>query len=284
MTCDAAASAIEVHLRGLIEIGNHCRRDCLYCGIRHVPLADHERYPHAAPPRSSPAQSGAEGAWASAPSCCSPARTRSASTPDAADGLPSLCGADSHDQGAPRSRGDAEHRRARRTRSIAALREAGADRYLLRFETSDPVALPARIHPPIKRRDARDRFAVLRALRELGYEVGSGIMVGIPGQSRRSLADDLLRPSSELDLDMVGVGTLRPPARPRRWVQASGALRPAGRGASGARRRDDGLQGPRAGAAPAALWAITRARRRSRPSTGRNGRRRSGCERVAPTS
>jgi biotin synthase len=87
---------------------------------------------------------------------------------------------------------------------LAAWKAAGADRYLLRFETSDPD-LFARIHPPAPGKPFRDRKDILRQLRALGYEAGSGVMVGIPGQSYASLAHDIAL-FAELDLDMIGVG------------------------------------------------------------------------------
>lgn len=91
----------------------------------------------------------------------------------------------------------------RRREDLAAWREAGADRYLLRFETADP-RLYAALHP------ARDgglagRIDTLRTLRTLGYEVGSGMPIGIPGQTYAHLARDL-ELCRELDLDMIGVG------------------------------------------------------------------------------
>ena len=82
-------------------------------------------------------------------------------------------------------------------------RAAGADRYLLRFETSDD-ALYKLIHPDLPGRPS-DRFAILRTLRRLGYEPGSGIMVGIPGQTWASVAEDITA-FRDLDLDMIGVG------------------------------------------------------------------------------
>ncbi len=91
-------------------------------------------------------------------------------------------------------------------RSVAELeswRQAGADRYLLRFETSNPT-LFRRIHPPAKGKDC-DRLLLLSTLRELGYEVGSGVMIGVPGQSYDDLASDLLL-FAQIDLDMIGVG------------------------------------------------------------------------------
>jgi biotin synthase len=86
---------------------------------------------------------------------------------------------------------------------LAAWRGAGADRYLLRFETSDPE-LYKLIHPSHAGR-LSNRIAILQRLKELGYEAGSGVMVGIPGQTYESLATDIDTFRS-LDLDMIGVG------------------------------------------------------------------------------
>jgi len=95
---------------------------------------------------------------------------------------------------------------------LAAWREAGADRYLLRFETSNR-ALFDRIHPPRPGR-VSDRPAILGTLRRLGYEVGSGAMIGIPGQTYNDLADDI-EWFGRLNLDMIGVGPyLRHPDTP----------------------------------------------------------------------
>jgi len=91
----------------------------------------------------------------------------------------------------------------RSVEELAAWRRAGADRYLLRFETSDPD-LFERIHPPRDRRPS-DRIAQLAILRDLGYEVGTGFMVGIPGQTYAGLARDIAF-LAELDPDMIGIG------------------------------------------------------------------------------
>ncbi len=109
----------------------------------------------------------------------------------------------------------------RRIDELAAWRQAGADRYLLRFETSNPTLFQA-IHPPHASQPA-SRISLLMGLRDLGYEVGSGVMVGIPGQSWDDLAADL-ELMRALDLDMIGVGPYLPhPETPmgrdvRRWV------------------------------------------------------------------
>ena len=82
------------------------------------------------------------------------------------------------------------------------LREAGAKRYLLRIETSNPE-LFAKFHPESQTFEARlDR---LRALKKYGFMVGSGIMIGLPGQTREDLANDLLFFHKE-DVDMIGMG------------------------------------------------------------------------------
>jgi len=90
---------------------------------------------------------------------------------------------------------------------LAAWKAAGADRYLLRFETSNRELFQS-IHPSLPGR-LSDRIALLRQLRRLGYEIGSGVMIGIPGQTYADLAADILL-FAELDLDMIGVGPYLP--------------------------------------------------------------------------
>jgi biotin synthase len=90
---------------------------------------------------------------------------------------------------------------------LVAWRAAGADRYLLRFETSNKE-LYDRIHPPLAGKRS-DRIAILRQLQQIGYETGSGVMIGIPGQRYGDLADDI-EMFRTLDLDMIGVGPYIP--------------------------------------------------------------------------
>jgi len=101
---------------------------------------------------------------------------------------------------------------------LAQWRQAGADRYLLRFETSD-TTLFEQIHPRLHPAHAtaspgganrhalseHPRISLLRRLRELGYQVGSGIMIGLPGQSYESVANDICL-FRDMDLDMIGIG------------------------------------------------------------------------------
>lgn len=182
----------EVHLRGLIEISNYCIRLCAYCGLR-APNTELTRYrmteeeilacarqAHAMGYGTVVLQSG-EDPLLSREMIARVVRRIKESLPLAVT----------------LSLGE------RSAEDWAAWRQAGADRYLLRFETSNP-RLYRKYHPP--RGDEREtRIEMLRRLRALGYEVGSGVMIGIPGQTYADLADDLLM-FRELDLDMIGVG------------------------------------------------------------------------------
>ncbi|MEI8217270.1 MAG: [FeFe] hydrogenase H-cluster radical SAM maturase HydE [Eubacteriales bacterium] len=77
----------------------------------------------------------------------------------------------------------------------------GADRYLLKHETADE-SLYNKLHP---HSNFQKRLGYLNSLKEIGYETGSGFMVGLPGQTTESLADDILL-LKELELDMAGIG------------------------------------------------------------------------------
>ena len=190
-----------VHLRGLVEISNHCARQCGYCGLRAGNRALGRYRMDAGEIFASALQAvkfgygtvvlqagedyGITAAW-----MAEVVRRIKSETPLA---VTLSLG----------ERTDAE---------LAAWREAGANRYLLRFETSDRALFDA-IHPPLGNRPC-DRIKILRRLKALGYEAGSGIMVGIPGQTYASVADDIAL-FGELDLDMIGIGPFIPhPATP----------------------------------------------------------------------
>lgn len=82
--------------------------------------------------------------------------------------------------------------------------EAGAHRYLLRIETSNPD-LYRRLHPTDFMHDYNRRLEALKCLRRIGYQVGTGVMIGLPFQTVQDLADDLLF-FRKTDIDMVGMG------------------------------------------------------------------------------
>jgi biotin synthase len=82
--------------------------------------------------------------------------------------------------------------------------EAGAHRYLLRIEVSNP-ALYLKLHPNNLSHNYQLRLEALRTLRKLGYQVGTGVMIGLPFQTISDLADDLIF-FREFDIDMAGMG------------------------------------------------------------------------------
>lgn len=191
----------EVHLRGLVEISNHCARQCLYCGLR-AGRDGVARYRMDAEEIMQCALEAVEYGYGTVVLQAGEdygigrdwlgeiVRRIKAETPLAVT----------------LSMGE------RPDEDLIAWRRAGADRYLLRFETGDMVLYRA-IHPDPPGRIS-DRLAILKTLRDLGYEVGSGVLVGIPGQTFTSLAGDI-DTFGRLDLDMIGVGPFLPhPATP----------------------------------------------------------------------
>lgn len=185
-----------VHLRGLIEISNYCIRRCSYCGLA-VTNTQLERY------RMSDEEIF---------ECAHQAH-------GFGYGTVVLQAGEDYGFDTDRLVGIIRKIKAelplavtlslgeRPFEDLIAWRKAGADRYLLRFETSDPELYEA-IHPA-RPGQTYNRFDMLRKLRELGYEVGSGVMIGIPGQTYRILARDIFR-FTEYDLDMIGVGPYIP--------------------------------------------------------------------------
>ena len=88
---------------------------------------------------------------------------------------------------------------------LAFLRNCGADRYLLKHETADP-ALYAKLHPCST---LEERIDCLKTISSLGYETGSGFMIGLPQQSLEIIAEDLLL-LSKLNCKMAGIGPFIP--------------------------------------------------------------------------
>lgn len=187
-----------VHLRGLVEISNNCVRRCAYCGIAACagPL---QRY------RLSHDEIVA---------CAREARRlgfgtvvlQSGEDPGLTRGFVAGVVSSIHELGLALTLSLGE----RDDDDLRAWRHAGADRYLLRFETTDP-ALYAAIHPDVPGK-VSDRIAQLVRMREMGYEVGTGVMVGIPGQTWATLAHDI-DTFRRFDMDMIGIGPYLPDPR-----------------------------------------------------------------------
>ncbi len=185
-----------VHLRGLIEFSNYCRNDCCYCGIRRdnaqaqrYRLSVEEVIGHAAVAKKMGYQTvvmqSGEDVWFNIDKMTR--IIRAIKEMDLAVTL--SIGEKSYEE-------------------YKAYRDAGADRYLLRIETTDKD-LYHRLDPGMR---WDNRLRCLQDLKRLGYEVGSGSMVGLPGQTTESIAEDILF-FKELNIDMAGIGPFIPHAQ-----------------------------------------------------------------------
>lgn len=179
----------EVHLRGLIEFSNICKRTCKYCGLR-CENKGLERY------RISPedivlyAKKAVDLGYKT---------IVLQSGEDEFYSRDIMCGIikeiKSLDVALTLSIGEKSYE------DYEAYRKAGADRYLLRIETTDRE-LYSQMHPNM---DFDNRMRCLNDIKSLGYEVGTGCLVGLPNQTVESLADDILF-FKKLGADMVGIG------------------------------------------------------------------------------
>lgn len=182
-----------VHLRGLIEFTNICKRNCMYCGLRRdnknikryrlseEEILDFSRKAVDYGYKTLVLQGG-EDDYFTLPRLINIVKE----IKKLGVALTLSIGEKSFDE-------------------YKALKEAGADRFLIRIETTDKV-LYEKLDPGMSH-DERKRC--LSDLRKLGYEVGSGALVGLPGQTIESLADDILY-FKEIDADMIGIGPFIP--------------------------------------------------------------------------
>lgn len=189
----------EVHQRGLIEISNYCIRQCRYCGISAC-SSGITRYRMT---RGEILEAVHEAARLGYGSVVMQSGEDPGLTVDFIAGIIRTIKEET-DLAVTLSLGEREDDELR------AWKDAGADRYLLRFETSDPE-LYGRIHPSLPGK-VSDRFAQLERMRDMGYEIGTGVMVGIPGQSWKTLAADI-DTFRYYDMDMIGVGPFLPSPR-----------------------------------------------------------------------
>lgn len=186
----------KVFLRGLIEISSYCRNDCLYCGIRRS-NKEADRYRLDREQILSCCESGyelgfrtfvmqgGEDAYFTDDVMCTIISDIRKKYPDCAITL---------------SLGE------RSRESYERMKEAGADRYLLRHEAASPE-LYSRLHPA--ELSLEHRKECLYTLRELGYQVGAGFMTGAPYQTTGHIIDDL-RFLQDLQPQMIGIGPFVP--------------------------------------------------------------------------
>ncbi len=184
----------KVHLRGIIEFSNYCARWCHYCGLRSEnkslqryrmepeEILDTARKAFKLGYKTVVLQSGEDNYY----------------TVDLMEEIIRSIKAEM-DIFVTLSIGE------RTEEEYLSMKKAGADRYLLKHETSNQK-LYSKMHPDM---NYENRINCLKILKKLGYEVGSGVMIGIPGQSIESLATDVLL-FKELELDMIGMGPYIP--------------------------------------------------------------------------
>lgn len=186
----------KVYIRGLIELTNYCKNDCLYCGIRKSNTSC-ERYRltkeqilsccesgYALGFRTFVLQGGEDG-WYTDERMTDIVRAMRQAYPDCAITL---------------SLGE------RGRESFKRLYDAGANRYLLRHETADEAHY-ARLHPVSM--TLTHRLQCLRDLKEIGFQTGAGFMVGSPYQTTECIVRDF-RFLQELKPQMVGLGPFIP--------------------------------------------------------------------------
>ncbi|MCL1893336.1 MAG: [FeFe] hydrogenase H-cluster radical SAM maturase HydE [Holophagaceae bacterium] len=181
----------DIWLRGLVEISNHCVRSCAYCGIsKCAPVV--EKYRMSEDEILTAVKQAADYGFGTVVLQSGEDMGLTATRiTEIIRSIKSKTGLAITLSLGERSVGDLED-----------WRKAGADRYLLRFETSD-VELYKQIHPNTGRQS--DRFVQLELMRQMGYEIGTGVMVGIPGQTWGSLANDIWL-FRKYGMDMIGLG------------------------------------------------------------------------------
>ena len=189
-----------VHLRGLIELSNVCRKSCLYCGVRRD-NGKVERYTISEDQAVECARLAQQLGYGSVA-----IQSGERNDPEFVEMITRIVRRvkeiDNGSLGVTLSLGE---------QSEATYRqwfEAGAHRYLLRIESSNEE-LYYRIHPHDERHDFHRRLECIDTLMAIGYQTGTGVMVGLPFQTLEILADDLLF-FRKKDVAMVGMGPYIP--------------------------------------------------------------------------
>lgn len=184
----------KVFFRGLIEFSNVCEKDCLYCGIRRS-NANTKRFMLEKGEILDAAKFAFENEYGSV--VLQSGERSDAFFVDFVDaavkGIKELSGGKLGITLCVGEQSEGTYRR---------WFESGAHRYLLRMETSNRD-LYRRMHPADHSFDRR--LECLRTIKRIGYQTGTGVMIGLPGQSLEDLADDIIF-FREIDADMIGMG------------------------------------------------------------------------------
>jgi biotin synthase len=187
----------KVYFRGLIEFSNICAKNCYYCGIRsgnkklkryyvtEDEVLEAVKYAYENKYASLVIQAGE--------------RSNKRFVDQITQLLIKINKLTNNEMGITLSLGEQSEDTYRKWKE-----EAGVRRYLLRIETSNP-ALYKKLHPDNELHSYNTRLKSLELLRKLDYQVGSGVMIGLPFQTIEDLADDLIF-FKEFDIDMAGMG------------------------------------------------------------------------------
>jgi biotin synthase len=186
----------KVFFRGIIEYSNFCQKDCFYCGIRKS-NNNVKRYTVSDSEVIDAALFAFKNRYGSIV-LQSGEMTSPAFVERIENLLKQIKVLTSDQLGVTLSLGEQSEETYQRWKN------AGAHRYLLRIESSNKQ-LYAQMHPNDEMHDYDKRLSCLKLLKKVGYQVGTGVMIGVPGQTIDNLVEDLLF-MKELDIDMCGMG------------------------------------------------------------------------------
>ncbi|MDR3013574.1 MAG: [FeFe] hydrogenase H-cluster radical SAM maturase HydE [Chitinispirillales bacterium] len=188
-----------VYYRGLVEFSNYCAYDCHYCGIRKS-NADIKRYTLSKDDIVAAAKWSIRQGYGSV--VLQSGERRDPEFVDFLEDVIAEIKSATVSEKLPNGAGITLSVGEQEPQSYERFYKAGAHRYLLRIEASDPN-LFALIHP--QNQSWQNRIDCLKTLRQIGFQVGTGVMIGIPGQTVSNLADDVLF-FRGMDVDMIGMG------------------------------------------------------------------------------
>jgi biotin synthase len=186
----------KVHLRGLIEYSNICKKDCYYCGIR---SSNHYfcRYEVTSQEIAEACTFAVQNRLGSMVIQCGELQS-DAFTSKILELIKIIKSRSNGKMRITLSCGE------QRPEVYQKWFDTGAERYLLRIETSNEE-LYKKIHPDNQNHNYAKRIDALKALKEIGFQTGTGVMIGLPFQTNEDLADDIIF-MRDIDIDMCGMG------------------------------------------------------------------------------
>lgn len=183
----------EVHLRAIIEFSSYCKQNCFYCGLR----KDNDKIERYQLDKEEIINTAIAAAKISYQTVVLQSGEDEYPASEIAEIIKEIKA--KTDMAVTLSLGERDFG------AYKLWKKAGADRYLLKHETADKE-LYEKLHPDMS---YENRIESLKYLKSLGYQIGSGVIIGLPEQTEKILAEDLLL-CQELDIDMMGAGPFIP--------------------------------------------------------------------------